>query len=201
MPQWLPLAQVEPFAPAIRRMIAATQAQATPPSPLIPGMPPLPTRRPFLPRRLIAPIIGVSIVGVVAVVLALVLWHSGPSGNVARGDAAALAEIISDYATRLKGTQDSPKTEIQRQDAVAAAIEEFKTRVNKVGTIAFTGKVQEIIQEGPMLGGQTRDRWGISMDVPQELEPLVRAGTCTFGCKVWVRLERTMPFPFAKATR
>ena len=41
------------------------------------------------------------------------------------------------------------------------------------------------------MGGQTRDRWGVSMDSPQELEPLLRDGACTFGSKVWVDLEKS----------
>ena len=115
-------------------------------------------------------------------------------GNVARGDTAVLAKIIADYATRLKEAYKAPKTDIQRQEAVAAAVEELKARVGKCRTVAFTGTVAEIIPEGPIYGGsfrwETRNRWGITMSLPQEFETVVGDGACTFGSKVWVELEK-----------
>lgn len=110
------------------------------------------------------------------------------------GEAAALANIIADYAKRLKAAHNSPLTDIQRQEAVAAAVEELKARVETCGTIAFAGTVAEIIPEGAKYAGdfrwETRNRWGISMSLPQDFEALVRDGVCTFGSKVWINLEK-----------
>ncbi len=105
-------------------------------------------------------------------------------------EAALLAAIIRDYATRLREARLREGTQIQRDEAVAAAVEELKARVRKCGTIAFTGTVADIIQEPPIWGGGTRDRWGISMDPPREFESLVHEGACTFGSKVWVKLDK-----------
>jgi hypothetical protein len=194
MAQWLPLSQVEPFASAIRG--AAATAQATSPY-SIGVVPPLPVGKPFLSPRLFGPLIGVSIVGVLAVVLGVVLSQCGgrfSSGDKASRNTAALADIIANYATRLKEAYNAPQTEIQRQEAVTAAVEELKARVEKCGIVAFTGKVAEIIPEGARYAGslrwETRNRWGITMSLPQDFEPLARDGACTFGSKVWVELEK-----------
>ena len=198
MAQWLPLAQVEPFASAIRRAAAGPQDQVAPPPSSIRGNLSL-TGWPHLPPRLVAPLIGVSIVGVLAVALAIVLLRGGSGGfgfgDKASRNTATLADIIADYATRLKEAHNAPQTDIQRQEAVAAAVAELKARVEKCGTVAFTGKVAEIIPEGampdvPWVSWKTRNRWGITMSAPQEFEEAVRDGTCTFGCKVWVELEK-----------
>ena len=133
MAKWLPLAQVEPFASAIRR--TAATAQATPPSPSIRGTPP-PVRRPFLSLRLFGSLIGVSIIGVLAVVLAVVLSQRGgghssngdrASRNVARGDAAAHAEIIGDYPVLASGKEQRENHVLARGAAAMAAADRSRS--------------------------------------------------------------------------
>ena len=69
MPQWLPMSQVEPFASIIRSAAAGPQDQSPPPS--IRGSLSL-AGWSHLPPRLVAPLIGVSIVGVLAIVLVVI---------------------------------------------------------------------------------------------------------------------------------
>ena len=181
MPQWLPLSQVEPFASVIRRAGTTATDQPSPPR-SIQGTPTLRGRSPFLSPRKFALVVGASFVGIFAVVLAVGLSHGGgdhvSNGNVGpgkgtRGDAAALADIIASYATRLKEVHNAPQTDIQRREAVAAAVEELKARVAKCGTVAFCAKVVEIIPEGQRYAGsfrwETRDRWGITMSAQRNL--------------------------------
>ena len=195
MPQWLPLSQVEPFASIIRCAAAGPKDQSPPPS--MRGSLSL-AGWSHLPPRLVAPLIGVSIVGVLALVLVVVVLLGGGGrftfGDKASRNTATLADSIADYAKRLRESHKAPQTDIQRQDAVAAAVEELKARVAKCETVVLTGTVAEIIPEGAIYAGslswKTRNRWGITMSVPQEFEKAARDGTCTFGSKVWVELEK-----------
>ena len=104
------------------------------------------------------------------------------SNNNNGGGASALIEIIRDYANQLRKTDQPQCTEIQRQAAIASAVEELKTRVNKCGTVSFTGGLLEILPEGP------KDHWCISISPPSEFESLISKKTCTFAGKVFVVL-------------
>ncbi|MEI8372863.1 MAG: DUF4339 domain-containing protein [Planctomycetota bacterium] len=200
MPQWIPLTQIEPFASAIRRAAVNSQDKTTQPSMRAHLSS---VGRPFLPPRLLVPLTCVGVIGVLGILLAIALSlgrgghfskSGGGAGNRVRGDAAGVADVIANYATRLKQAYNSPQTDIQRQDAIAAAVEELKTSVEKCRTVSFTGTVAEIIPEGAKYSGsfnwETRSRWGISMNMPPEFEPLSRDGACIFGSKVWIELEK-----------
>jgi len=214
MSHWLPMGQVEPFASAMQPSGAAGPMTArparSPPRPK--GMPPVPLPRSSPAMTLTVPMIAALIAGGLGlVVIAVIVFSTALSGRSTTGiqkrhgtvvpgsDGAsvgsdALAVIIRNYAGRLKNAYKSGSTQVQHDEAVAAAVDELKTRVNECGTVAFTGRVAEIIPEGPKYGGsfrwETRNRWGISMSLPEEFEALVREGACTFGSKVWVELEK-----------
>ena len=211
MPQWLPLRQVEPFASAIRkaatvraRCVSDVQSavaswNATTACP-----------QAACPARMLGPLIGVSIAGALVVAAAVVLTIGGVgSGDKASnvggerprrpktssaGGAAVATGIIDDYATRLRAAYQSENTQVQRDEEVAAAVEELKERVGRCETVAFYGRVAGIIPEGPKYAGdfrwKTRNRWGITMSLPEDFEGVVRDGICTFGNKVWVELQR-----------
>ena len=201
MTQWLPLGRVEPFASTVGSANVGQPAAAGTrerPAPRVGGpSPPSAACRPGRRRRMPSAWIGWAVGGGVAAICAIVAGavmllagkplgvvdlkdpaarRAGTSSDAGGGPAgaAALAGIIHDYAERLNAAQQSQSTEIQRQAAFASAVEELKAKAGNCGTVEFTGKVVEIIQEPPMLGGQTRDRWGISMDLPPEFAPLVR---------------------------
>ena len=212
MPQWLPLAQVEPFASATRagRPGVSAPPRAAPPPTSPKGMPPLPVRARGRGTRSTGPLIAGGVaagVGLLVIVIVPVLRvgdssrpsHTSSTDSASReasGDpsAAALATIIGDYAKDLREACESDTTKIQREQAVASAVQRLEERVNECGTVTFTAEVAEIIQEGAQYAGsfrwKTRDRWGITMTVPQEFEAVVRDRTCTFGSKMWIELKR-----------
>ncbi len=215
--QWLALGEVEPFATVVASAsVSLAAAGATAPSAALVGAPSVAARgqpghrRPTSTAWIVWAATGGAVALCAMVAGVVLLWprnelkepprsenpplqSAGQHSDAGREgpDAAALTKIIQDYAARLRAAYQAQSTEIQREATVASAVAELKARVAKCGTVALTGKVVEIIQEPSMLGGGTRDRWGISMDLPPEFEPLVRDGACTFGSKVWVDLERS----------
>jgi hypothetical protein len=106
------------------------------------------------------------------------------------GDTALLVNAIRAYITRIGEINKAGGTVVQIDAANAAAVEELKARVGKCGPVVFTARVAEVLQQGPRFDGKPRERWWVSMDVPRELDPLVRAGVCGFHADVWVKLDQ-----------